>query len=229
MAATKTLRMRSVGKAFRGPDGPVVVLKNLNLELEPGEVLLVTGPPGSGKSTLLSIGASLLRPTTGEVFVQSHRVSHLPEHRLASIRQQHVGFLFQDFQLVRGVSAVDNVKITLVPLGLMPTEAHRRALAALDAVDMGHRASQVVNYLSGGEQQRVAFARSLVHNPTLVFADEPTASVDQNTGNKMIQLLVEHKSRGATLIIASHDPVMINAPFVDRRLSFETIGLLVGP
>lgn len=220
----QTLVMRNVGKVFHGPDGPVDVLKNVNLELGPGEALMVTGPPGSGKSTLLALGASLLRPSSGEVFILSHRVSHAPEHRLAAIRRHHVGFLFQDFQLIRGLSAVDNVKIALVPLGLLPGEAHDRALAALEAVAMGHRAGHLVNYLSGGEQQRVAFARSLIFAPTLVFADEPTASVDQTTGKVMRDLLAAQKVRGATLVIASHDPMVMNAAFVDRHWSFEAMG-----
>ena len=219
------VELNKVGKIFRHPAGPVVALKAVSLDVPAGSCLLLTGPPGSGKSTLLALAGGLMRPTVGDIFVGDRRVSHLPEHALARLRLDAIGFLFQGFRLIRGLSAVENIELALVPLGLTAGERRRRSLAVLDDVGLAARSSFRVNDLSGGEQQRVALARALVHEPALLIADEPTSSVDKATAAEVLARIADRKKRGTTLLLASHDPELVHAAgLVDRVARFEPGG-----
>lgn len=221
------VRFDGVGKLYRGPAGTVVALKGVTLEVPPGGGLLLQGPPGTGKSTLLALAGGLLRPTIGEVHVGERPVHRLPEHALARFRAEQVGFLFQAFRLLRGLTAVENVELALVPSGLPAAERRARSLAALEELGVGPRAHFRVNDLSGGEQQRVALARSLVGAPGLLIADEPTSSVDRPTAQAILGRLLARKQAGATVILASHDPDLVRASgLVDQVARFEEGGLV---
>ncbi|GMV44331.1 MAG: peptide ABC transporter ATP-binding protein [Myxococcales bacterium] len=227
MVAGPPVVFDAVGKLYRGPGGAVVALRGVSLSLPAGGGLLLVGPPGTGKSTLLALAGGLLRPTTGEVHVGDRVVSRLPEHALARFRQESVGVLFQAFRLLRGLTALENVELALVPAGLSRRERRERSGAALEELGMAHRAEFRVNDLSGGEQQRVALARALVGDPALLLADEPTSSVDRTTAEAVLSRLLERKEAGATVILASHDPGLVHAAgLVDRVARFEPGGVV---
>lgn len=223
--AGPNVRFEGVGKLYRGPGGTVVALKGVTLEVPAGAGLLLQGPPGTGKSTLLALAGGLLRPTAGDVLVGGRAISRLPEHALARFRAEHVGFLFQAFRLMRGLTAAENVELALVPAGVPTAERRARAVAALEELGVGPRAHFRVNDLSGGEQQRVALARSLVGAPGLLIADEPTSSVDRSTAQAVLGRLLARKEAGATVILASHDPDLVRASgLVDQMATFEEGG-----
>ena len=223
--AGPAISFEGVAKRYRGPAGSVVALRTLSFALEGGQGLLLAGPPGSGKSTLLALAGALLRPTKGDVRVGDRLLSRLPEHALARFRLEQVGFLFQGFRLLRGFTAAENVELALLPLGLAAKDRQERVHRSLAALGLEERSSFRVNDLSGGEQQRVALARALVSEPALLIADEPTSNVDRPTAELVLEELSSHKRRGATVLIASHDPELVQrSGLVDRVARFEKAG-----
>ena len=182
------------------------VLNSLELKINPGDSVAIVGPSGSGKSTLLSFLAGLDIPETGEILFKGNDFSSLTEDERAAIRRGRIGFVFQSFQLLQGLTALENVMLPLELTGLSVADARQRAFDWLGRVGLGARINHRPRMLSGGEQQRVAVARAFVNEPALLFADEPTGNLDRGTGDAVSELLFElNKETGATLVLVTHD------------------------
>lgn len=217
-AADAMVRVEHLGKQVISPEGPLVILDDINFSIRPGESVAVVGASGSGKSTLLSLLAGLDLPSSGQVWLAGAELGSLDEDGRALLRAQRVGFVFQSFQLLNGLTALENV---LLPLELAnQTDAHRQALDLLERVGLTARARHYPSQLSGGEQQRVAIARAFAGNPDVLFADEPTGNLDQKTGHRIIELLFAlNREQGATLILVTHDPEL--AAYCGRVLELD--------
>ncbi|MCD6704943.1 MAG: ATP-binding cassette domain-containing protein [Thiobacillus sp.] len=196
-------------------DGTLAILSEVELAVKAGETLAITGASGSGKSTLLGLLAGLDQPSSGEIFLLGQRLGDLDEDARARLRAGRIGFVFQSFQLLPALTALENI---LLPLELTGrADAHQRAAHWLDRVDLAARAAHTPRQLSGGEQQRVALARAFATDPEIVFADEPTGNLDAETGARIIELLFElNASARTTLILVTHDEAL--AARCQRRL-----------
>lgn len=199
------IRVKSVSKVFGESEGRVPALTEVELTIAKGECVLIGGTSGSGKTTLLNIIGCLTRPTAGDVLIEGTSVARLPEHFRCDLRRAKIGFVFQQFHLLTGFSAVENVGMPLAPLGLREAERRRRAAALLDSLGLSHRADFPVNELSGGEQQRVAIARALVNDPAIVIADEPISGLDQQNVTKLAELFTRLNREGRTFLVTSHN------------------------
>ncbi len=208
MAKSKTnssvLAARGIGKTVKSGDSDLVILREIDLEVTPGEAVAVVGASGSGKSTLLAILAGLDTPSAGSVTLEGENLFSLDEDRRAELRGRSVGFVFQSFQLLPSLTALENVMLPLELSGRDDAEAMAREM--LVRVGLGQRLQHYPKHLSGGEQQRVALARAFVVRPKLLFADEPTGSLDAESGGAVIELLFEmNREFGTTLVLVTHD------------------------
>jgi putative ABC transport system ATP-binding protein len=221
------LEFERARKHYTSPGGVVHAIDGVCMSVSAGEIVAIYGPSGSGKTTLLLLAGGLLRADAGCVRFEDRDLAALSRQETLSYRRTKLGFVFQSFNLIAGLTAVENVAIPLLLRGLDHRGAHRRALQALDGVGLVARAGHVPALLSGGEQQRVAIARALVGDPQLVLADEPTGNLDSDTGNDMLDLLSSlSREGGATTILATHDAHV--APYADRVIGMRD-GRLIEP
>jgi len=209
------LELNGVTKVYPGPP-PVAALRGIDLVVLAGELVAIVGPSGSGKSTLLNIMGALDVPTDGEVIIEGHDISRLSDRHLSGIRASRMGFIFQEFFLLSGTSALDNVADGLLYQGVLRSERRRLATEALERVGLGHRLDHLPTQLSGGERQRVAIARALVGDPAIVYADEPTGNLDSTTSDGIVQLLLDLNDSGSTIVVITHDHEV--ADWFPRRL-----------
>lgn len=186
------------------------VLNDINLTIEKGQFVAIMGPSGSGKSTLLNILGCIDKPTSGEYILNNERVNTLSAKKLASIRNNSIGYIFQNFNLLNDYNLIDNVSIPLMYAEKKEWSMRSKAVEALRNVGLEEHIKKTPNKLSGGQKQRVAIARALINNPEIILADEPTGSLDQNTGAKIIDILKEINAKGCTVIIVTHDITVAN-------------------
>ena len=206
---SKILKITELEKIYISGSKELTILKDISFSVEQGQTFSIVGPSGSGKTTLLGLCAGLDQPNSGKVELCGKDLSKLNEDELAQLRNENVGFIFQNFQLLPTLTALENVS---VPLELQcDTSAKNKSKALLEKVGLGDRLNHYPSQLSGGEQQRVALARAFSNAPSILFADEPTGNLDEETGEKVIQLLFElNKDAGTTLVIISHDLELAN-------------------
>jgi putative ABC transport system ATP-binding protein len=219
--------LESVGRRYPLDHSFVSALEDVTFDITPGEFLAVAGPSGSGKSTLLNLIGGLDRPTTGRVRIQGKDLTTLSPGALAGMRRTHIGFVFQSFNLIPVFSAAENVEYPLLLCGLHARERRERVAQALASVGLSARARQRPDLLSGGEKQRVAVARAIVHRPALVLADEPTANLDTKNASELILLMRGlNRNLGLTFLFSTHDPRLLGQAdrvihLVDGRIASD--------
>ncbi len=191
-------------------------LKDINLHVNKSEAVILSGVSGSGKSTLLSIMAAMDKPTSGEVIVDGIAISKLPDLHSSAYRSQHIGFIFQHFNLLEELSVKENVSLPLIPQKLDSKTITTNVAMAMKLAHIEHKANSNVHELSGGEKQRCAIARALVNDPKLILCDEPTANLDRVNSLHFIESLRELKALGKTIIVATHDPLFESVDFIDK-------------
>jgi putative ABC transport system ATP-binding protein len=199
------LKLDSVSKVYHIGDSVIRALDHISIEVSEGEFVAVMGPSGSGKSTFLQVASMLAEPTQGVIKLNGEDVTHYTEVERARLRNQEIGFVFQQFNLLARTSALENVALPLVYARVSGNEQKRRSIEMLEKVGLGDRLRNTPAQLSGGQQQRVAIARALINNPTIIFADEPTGNLDSKSGDDIKRLLGELSKEGKTIIMVTHE------------------------
>lgn len=210
MKDNKVVSVREVKKTYQMGTVEVNALRGININIENGEFVSIMGPSGCGKSTLMHIIGCLDRPTSGHVLLDEVDIDELNDNALAEIRNNKVGFVFQTFNLLPKLNAIENVELPLIYAGMKFEERRKKAAELLDLVGLKDRITHKPSELSGGQSQRVAIARALVNDPSIILADEPTGNLDSKSGEEIIRLFNELNSRGITLIMVTHDSDIAN-------------------
>ncbi|HEM6016148.1 ABC transporter ATP-binding protein [Streptococcus suis] len=210
------IRLTNINKSYKNGDQELRVLKDIDLEVEEGEFLAIMGPSGSGKSTLMNIIGLLDRSTTGNYWLEGQEVSQLSEKKLASVRNDQIGFVFQQFFLLSKLNALQNVELPLIYAGVPANQRKKLAKRYLEKVELAERMTHLPSELSGGQKQRVAIARALVNTPAIILADEPTGALDTKTGEQIMELLTELNNEGKTIIMVTHEPEI--AAYAKRKI-----------
>lgn len=208
------IQLEDVWKIYQMDSVQVPALRGVHLDIKRGEFLVILGPSGSGKSTLLNMVGSLDLPTKGKIFLDGKNIATLPESSLAQLRGKKIGFVFQTFNLIPSLSALENVILPMTFQGVSRLERVKKAELLLKKVNLGHRIHHLPSELSGGERQRVAIARALINNPEVILADEPTGNLDSKSGEEIVELLEQFNKEGKTVIMITHERYL--AKFADR-------------
>ena len=225
MVRNSVIRLEDVWKIYEMGDVKVQALRGLTFRVSRGEFVCVKGPSGSGKSTAMNMIGALDYPTRGHVYLDNHDITELSESQLATVRGRKIGFVFQQFNLLANLSAIENVELPMMFQGVPSSRRHRRAKELLVRLGLGDRLEHRPSELSGGQQQRVSIARALSNNPEVILADEPTGNLDSTTGKVIINFLKELHKEGRTVIMITHDDSL--ARYADRVEKLKD-GVLIG-
>ncbi|MCR5176220.1 MAG: ABC transporter ATP-binding protein [Anaerovibrio sp.] len=201
-----TIRLKGIKKLYKIGQQEVAALNGIDLDIKEGEFAALMGPSGSGKSTLMNILGCLDRPSVGSYMLDGQEVAHLTDDQLAATRNKKIGFVFQNFNLLSRISALDNVALPLVYAGVGTSEREEKAMYYLEQVGLADRADHQPNELSGGQRQRVAIARALVNNPQIIMADEPTGNLDTKSTKEIMEIFQKMHNMGRTIILVTHEP-----------------------
>ncbi|MBF0819355.1 ABC transporter ATP-binding protein [Streptococcus acidominimus] len=212
----RLIKLTNINKSYKNGEQELRVLKDVDLEVEEGEFLAIMGPSGSGKSTLMNIIGLLDRPTAGEYVLEDTEVSQISGNKLAHVRNNQIGFVFQQFFLLSKLNALQNVELPLIYAGVPASQRKVLSQKFLEKVELGERMTHLPSELSGGQKQRVAIARALVNSPSIILADEPTGALDTKTGDQIMELLTELNREGKTIIMVTHEPEI--AAYAKRRI-----------
>ncbi|HCE44937.1 MAG TPA: ABC transporter ATP-binding protein [Lentisphaeria bacterium] len=216
------IELRNVTKVFnKGRSNEFTAIEDVSLSIGARRLTVLKGPSGSGKTTALSIIGAMAKPTSGRVEVFGREITSLPERFLSRIRREHFGFIFQNFNLIKGISALENVMIPAYPCGENHGVLRNRAMGLLELFNVSGKADSMVNWLSGGEMQRVAIARALINNPQVIVADEPTAHLDTKLSREFMGIMAQLVRDGRTVMIASHDPLICDSEDIGMVVSFR--------
>jgi putative ABC transport system ATP-binding protein len=199
------IELRGVTKRYKVGEQEILALNGIDLSIEQGEYAAIIGPSGSGKSTLMHLLGCLDTPTSGTMHLDGIDVSRASSNKLSEMRNQKIGFVFQSFNLLPKLTVLQNVELPMIYSGVSAGERRKRALAAIERVELQHRVKNTPLQLSGGQMQRVAIARALVNRPKIIFADEPTGNLDSKTGANILQLFRELSEQGSTIVLVTHD------------------------
>jgi len=216
------IELLAVSKTYNaGRPNEFRAVREVSLGIEPGRVTALRGPSGSGKTTLLGLIGGLTRPSSGRVRLDGRDISALSERFLTELRRATFGFVFQQFQLIRGLSVLENVMLPATPSGRPYHQVRERALELLAGLDLSDRAEAKAQWLSGGEAQRVAIARALINDPRVILADEPTSHLDSDLSRQILAILADLRAQGRTVIVSSHDPLVFEAGLVERVIDLR--------
>jgi len=205
--AEALIKLENVWKTYKLGEIDLSVLKGVNLEINPGSFSTIMGPSGSGKSTLMYLLGLLDTPSNGKIYLQGQETSGFSDDRLAGVRGKKIGFIFQQFNLLQNLTALENVMLPMIFQGVPEEKRKEKAKQLLESVNLGKRMNHRPSEMSGGEQQRIAIARSLVNDPEILIADEPTGNLDSTTGKTVMEILTKlHKEQKKTIVVVTHDP-----------------------
>jgi putative ABC transport system ATP-binding protein len=238
------IELAHVTKSFNaGRSNQFTAVSDVSLAIQPGRITVLKGPSGSGKTTLLTLIGCMARPTSGRIVLRNLRpacladgnetgeveITSLPERFLTGIRRTTFGFIFQHFNLVKGISVLENVMLPAYPIGVNHRVFRNKALGLLELFNISRHASAPIDWLSGGELQRVAIARSLINDPHVIIADEPTAHLDTRLSREFMEIIGSFKGAGKTILIASHDPIVFDSPLADAVVEMRDGGITGNP
>ena len=216
------IELHNITKTFnQGKENQFAALKDISLTIEQNKITVLKGSSGSGKTTLASLVGCMSRPTSGRIKINGRETTSLPERFLADIRRDIFGFIFQRFNLITGISVLENTLLPIYPMDVDTSLAKKKAIGLLEKLNIDSKIHQEVENLSSGEQQRVAIARALINAPRFIIADEPTAHLDQNMAVKFIDIVSKLQAEGKTLLIASHDPLLYDSEIVYRVIELN--------
>lgn len=216
------IRLKNITKIYNEKKhNECVAVRDINIEIPDNSITVLCGPSGSGKTTLLSLLGVMVKPTSGRIFINSKEITSLPEKFLSKFRRENIGFVFQKINLLKNMTVIQNLLIPTLPTGISYKVAERKAYQLLEKFGVEKLANVKSEWLSGGEAQRVAIARSLINDPFLIIADEPSANLDSNNTLNLLEIFRQLLIEGKTLVIASHDPIIYNSSIINLKIEMR--------